>query len=564
VYNLLVISNSHSTNNSTNNFQVSGPRSGERRLSTDIVDKEDGGIQASAAGPDQLLHLAEIPHVDGDFSNRVDNSWLCKLCTCKTKSFKAVGSARSSRSRKKKKNQSPKNPSIDKRPNKTLDKNAEHVFFIRHTQGALLDASKKAFAVPYASPEQKGRFAQFSKKNELKSFLSASERTVEEHDRLLAQMSSTQLLHIDLSEVGVGVRLVLVNQQAFDVTFPDVDQGKVTFRNGAVHEYHAVPIPHGHSIGEYRAVVCKAVKAQNIHLPVGVAIARWVPWPFLPVVTKGRADAICLALGKGFGGRPCSKCIGQNTYFGPKGNYMANATMTTGPSQVPYAQMARDYYVPGAQPQCEQFVNLIGNQAKQLMVAMDPTLTNVITTAVLGETNGLARNEDRNPSKYKIVTQGFPGQNLSFANELHSDKKDLLSADEQVKVKDIILNAKATCTEQERSSPLAAATKYLDEWIETIGALSTSTVCGYSEIVSPQFEDANRVNSFLHTGLGVSIGYSGDWAVQFYGSAHVHQTGVSVYFKDGCAHYKDAEGGSRMFAWGSGSKKRQRNSCAAR
>ena len=114
---------------------------------------------------------------------------------------------------------------------------------------------KKAFAVPYASPEQKERFAQFSKKNELKSFLSASERTVEEHDRLLAQMSSTQLLHIDLSEVGVGMRLVLVNQQAFDVTFPDVDQGnKVTFRNGAVHEYHAVPIPHGHStIGEYRA-----------------------------------------------------------------------------------------------------------------------------------------------------------------------------------------------------------------------------------------------------------------------------------------------------------------------
>jgi hypothetical protein len=197
------------------------------------------------------------------------------------------------------------------------------------------------------------------------------------------------------------------------------------------------------------------------------------------------------------------------------------------------------------------------------MVAMDPTLTNVITTAVLRETNnGLARNEDWNPCKYKIVTpQGVPGQNLSFANELHSDMKDLLSADEQVKFKEIILNAKATCTEQERSSSLATATKYLDEWIGTIGALSTSTVCGYSEIVSPQFEDANsRVNSFLHTGLGVSIGYVGDWAVQFYGFAHVHQTGVSVFFKDGCAYYKDAEGGSRMFAWGSGSKKRQRNS----
>ena len=279
--------------------------------------------------------------MDGDFfSNKVNNSSLCKLSTCKTKSFKGVGSAQNSRSRKKK-NQPPKNPSIHKRPNKTLvDKNVEHVFFIRHTQGTLLVASKKAFAVPYASPEQKGCFAQFSKKNESKSFLSASERTVEEHDRLLAQMSSTQLLHIDLSEVGVGVRLVLVNQQAFDVTFPDVDQGKVTFRNGAVHEYHAVSIPHGHSIGEYRAVVCKAVKAQNIHLPVGVAIARWLPWPFLPVVTKGRADAIYLALGKGFGDRPCSKCIGQNTYFGPKGNHMANATMTTGPSQVPYAQMA--------------------------------------------------------------------------------------------------------------------------------------------------------------------------------------------------------------------------------
>ena len=242
--------------------------------------------------------------MDEDFSNRVDNSSLCKLSTCKTKSFKGVGSAQNSRSRKKK-NQPPKNPSIHKRPNKTLvDKNVEHVFFIRHTQGTLLVASKKAFAVPYASPEQKGCFAQFSKKNESKSFLSASERTVEEHDRLLAQMSSTQLLHIDLSEVGVGVRLVLVNQQAFDATFLDIYQDKATFRNGAVHEYHAVPTPHGYSIGEYRAVVCKAVKAQNIHLPVGVAIAWWVPWPFLPVVTKGRAGAICLALGKGFGGRP--------------------------------------------------------------------------------------------------------------------------------------------------------------------------------------------------------------------------------------------------------------------
>ena len=46
--------------------------------------------------------------------------------------------------------------------------------------------------------------------------------------------------------------------------------------------------------------------------------------------------------------------------------------------------------------------------------------------------------------KYKIATQGVPGQDLSFANELHSDMKDLLSADEQVKVNEIILNAKAS------------------------------------------------------------------------------------------------------------------------
>ena len=42
------------------------------------------------------------------------------------------------------------------------------------------------------------------------------------------------------------------------------------------------------------------------------------------------------------------------------------------------------------------------------------------------------------------MTQGVPGQDLSFANELHSDMKDLLSADEQVKVNEIILNAKAS------------------------------------------------------------------------------------------------------------------------
>jgi hypothetical protein len=113
------------------------------------------------------------------------------------------------------------------------------------------------------------------------------------------------------------VRLVLVNQQGFDDTFPDIAQGRVTFGNGAVHEYHAVPIPHGHSIGEYRAVVCKAVKAQNIHLSVGVAITRWVPWPYLPVVTKGCDDAICLARALEVG--LAQNALARIHILGPKG-----------------------------------------------------------------------------------------------------------------------------------------------------------------------------------------------------------------------------------------------------
>jgi hypothetical protein len=486
--------------------QVSGVRSGSRKLSHGFVNKKDGCVQCGKKRPDRLLHF---PLTKKRWDGEQNSGALTTLDFAVGGMNEEVVSISSRRRRGGKQGRKQKAADIKPRRRVTVDHKPTKVISVRdHGKRIIVELQKKkVFTVPYL--KSRGWFASITRDSLDELFSLNGQLTPEQHDAVLERLSVVSFCLYEHDTKEGPLRIAVVGAEAFDS-----DQT---------------------SSSEFGAVLLKVMdvyEGGNEGLPLGgVCISRWSTFPFDVSVSTKVADLLrhCYT-DRGYGPRSFPH-IGYCSFQGERSEKTrARTSVEQGPEEVGDFQLSRKTYTTPLIPFAEALTSVLSDQAMRAARWLTPEVVQFL--------------ESHLGPKYcliKIASQGVPGVAFAYANGPHVDP-DATSTD-------VSNNLRSSAASDEDFSRC----EYLKRWLKLEGAPSVPTSCCWTLIgdFAVLGSEIEVFAYFVFETLGTAIRIRDNVGQVFFAAMAVHNTAVMVVVADGKVHYK-SEGSFRMFAWGKG------------
>jgi hypothetical protein len=490
--------------------QVSGVRSGSRKLEGGLLNINDLCVQCSKNGPDKLLHFS-LP--SKGWRNRIEEKQLTFIGIKNMEVLKKL-SRPVRRARHKKVDSVP--GMFTPSSNYTMDHLPTKVILARdHAYRTRVEPDEnKYFTVPYLTSV--GEFASLTKESLRELLMYDGRLTPDEHDAMV-RLLSCACFFLVIHDMKLGpVRIAVAPEETFDRSEEGVSV----------------------KVGNIELRVVEAFQGGNHQLPLdAILISRWSAFPYLDPIPIEVADGlISCYTPSGHGRRSRTGHVGQCIFQGRRSKgTRAQESLEQGPKELGEFQLCRKTYIHSLIPMLESLTSILSEQAMNAAMWLD-TIPYKYLKNVMGH----------NFCRIKIVSQGVPGKIWSYANSSHVDSDT---------------PAKDVARELEESTParnefetcdlLDQKCDYLRRWLQLKGSPCVPTSCCWTLIgdFAKLGSNVEVFAYFIFKTLGTAIRIRDRTGQVFYASMAVHNTAVMVVVAEGKVQYKSNES-CRMFAWG--------------
>lgn len=302
----------------------------------------------------------------------------------------------------------------------------------------------------------------------------------------LNRISKRIITQLVFDPQGMPLRVMLVNQDQFHELHSKMQVLDLEWTCHGSNQY-----------------LCGTSNEEAIDL-TGVMISCWMQCEHIE--HKAQVDYtftqnVYNVVGRGFGDRSCSKCVGTNVYFGKRYSARPLPTPNCGPGMSAGSNYYRQSYrQPHVQAVIQSRIQGLGYHAVSFAKRVNPTImafigtelcTKNIWTQGYGSPSSVQQNQ-RKPNTCAV---------LAFANASHKDKCDLLSTAVQDKWMEEVKN-----TVKVENDPFIKNVCYkIEEIKDTIG-LGLPTTCAYMYCWENEPMEEEQIEQYFSYGcLGICV-----------------------------------------------------------